>query len=116
MLKVSNSTLVSMAAELIQEDLTLTRGVGESVSFSCGGFQQCSGSYMYWYQKKETEPLKLILRFDQNRHTVHDDYGHPQKGDFSAMKTQTGCELKINKVKVDHSASYYCNCWSHSDK
>ncbi|RVE61281.1 hypothetical protein OJAV_G00169630 [Oryzias javanicus] len=39
------SALVSMAAELIQGDLTLTRGVGETVSFSCGGFQQCSGDY-----------------------------------------------------------------------
>uniref|UniRef100_A0A3P9JD83 Ig-like domain-containing protein n=1 Tax=Oryzias latipes TaxID=8090 RepID=A0A3P9JD83_ORYLA len=95
-------------AELIQEDLTLIRGVGESVSFSCGGTQPCSGSYIYWYQKKNTETFKPILRFDQNSRVAYDGYGHPQKDDFSALKTQTGCELKINKVKVDHSASYYC--------
>uniref|UniRef100_H2LR08 Ig-like domain-containing protein n=1 Tax=Oryzias latipes TaxID=8090 RepID=H2LR08_ORYLA len=54
--------------------------------------------------------------FDQNSRVAYDGYGHPQKDDFSALKTQTGCELKINKVKVDHSASYYCICWSHSEK
>uniref|UniRef100_A0A3P9L4D7 Ig-like domain-containing protein n=1 Tax=Oryzias latipes TaxID=8090 RepID=A0A3P9L4D7_ORYLA len=99
-----------MAAELSQEDLTLIRGVGESVSFSCGGTQPCSGSYIYWYQKKNTETFKPILRYDQNSRVAYDGYGHPQKDDFSALKTQTGCELKINKVKVDHSASYYCIC------
>ncbi|KAI3374134.1 hypothetical protein L3Q82_005999 [Scortum barcoo] len=45
------SALVAMAAELIQEDLTLTRRVGQKVSFSCGT-DQCSGSYVYWYQKE----------------------------------------------------------------
>ncbi|XP_004078829.1 immunoglobulin lambda-1 light chain [Oryzias latipes] len=109
------SALVAMAAELSQEDLTLIRAVGESVSFSCGGTQPCSGSYIYWYQKKNTETFKPILRFDQNSRVAYDGYGHPQKDDFSALKTQTGCELKINKVKVDHSASYYCICWSHRD-
>ncbi|KAI3375167.1 hypothetical protein L3Q82_021072, partial [Scortum barcoo] len=41
------SALVAMAAELIQEDLTLTRRVGQNVSFSCGRTDQCSGSYVY---------------------------------------------------------------------
>ncbi|XP_024124691.1 immunoglobulin lambda-1 light chain [Oryzias melastigma] len=107
------SALVTMAAELIQEDLTLTRRVGQSVSFSCGGTQECDDSYRYrvWYQKKETETFKPILRVYESDGRTYKDYGHPQEDDFSAGKTQTGCELKINKVKVDHSASYYCSCW-----
>ncbi|XP_070830086.1 zinc finger protein 665-like [Chaetodon trifascialis] len=43
------SALAAMAAELIQSDLTLTRRVGEKVSFSCGGTDQCDYDYVYWY-------------------------------------------------------------------
>uniref|UniRef100_A0A3B3DJ98 Ig-like domain-containing protein n=1 Tax=Oryzias melastigma TaxID=30732 RepID=A0A3B3DJ98_ORYME len=111
-----SAALVTMAAELIQEDLTLTRRVGQSVSFSCGGTQGCSGSYIYWYQKKENETFRRILVFYESSGNTYKGYGHPQKDDFTAGKTQTEYELKINKVKVDHSASYYCSCWSHSEK
>ncbi|XP_023821471.1 immunoglobulin lambda-1 light chain-like [Oryzias latipes] len=108
------SALVAMAAELIQEDLTLTRRVGESVSFSCGGIQECESDYLRWFQKKETETFKVILDIDKRNGQLDKSYNHPQKDDFTAEKTQSGCELKINKVKVDHSASYYCSCWISS--
>uniref|UniRef100_A0A3P9HYQ7 Ig-like domain-containing protein n=1 Tax=Oryzias latipes TaxID=8090 RepID=A0A3P9HYQ7_ORYLA len=98
-----------MAAELIQEDLTLTRRVGESVSFSCET-QPCN--YIYWVQKKERETLRVVLEFSESNAKIYKSNDHPQKDDFTAEKTQSGCELKINQVKVDHSASYYCSCRS----
>ncbi|MEQ2235151.1 hypothetical protein ILYODFUR_038704, partial [Ilyodon furcidens] len=103
--------LAAMATQLIQDHLTLTRREGQSVSFSCGGTDQCGGDYVYWYQKKETETFKLILRFDTSNSNIRNDYNHPQKDDFSASNTQNGCELKINQVMLSHSASYYCSCW-----
>ncbi|KAI3374144.1 hypothetical protein L3Q82_005998 [Scortum barcoo] len=63
------SALVAMAAELIQEDLTLTRRVGQKVSFSCGT-EQCSDSYVYWYQKKDTETFTRIIRIDKTFETT----------------------------------------------
>ncbi|XP_063319041.1 uncharacterized protein LOC134617648 [Pelmatolapia mariae] len=103
------SALVTMAAEqLIQDDLTLTRRVGESVSFSCGGTDQCRDSYIRWYQKIET--FKIILRIDTKDCGIYSDYGHPQKRDFSAGNKHNGCNLKLEKVKHDHSATYYCTC------
>ncbi|KAL3989052.1 hypothetical protein ACER0C_013370 [Sarotherodon galilaeus] len=103
------SALVTMAAEqLIQDDLTLTRRVGESVSFRCGGTEQCSSS-VYWYQKKEKETFRVILYIDKSSGYIEKGYGHPQKDDFSAVNKQNGCELKIEKVKLDHSATYYCS-------
>ncbi|XP_076732835.1 immunoglobulin lambda-1 light chain-like [Maylandia zebra] len=111
------SALVTMAAEqLIQEDLTLTRRVGQSVSFSCGGTEQCADSYRYWYQKKEKETFKVILRIYTNDGSVYSDYGHPQKNDFSAEMNQNIFELKIEKVKLDHSATYYCNCLKSTNR
>ncbi|XP_076601691.1 immunoglobulin lambda-1 light chain-like [Chaetodon auriga] len=106
------SALAVMAAELIQDDLTLTRRVGEKVSFSCGGTQQCDGSYDYvfWYQKKDTETFRRILRVDRSNGRVYSGYNHPQKDDFSAVNKQNGCELQIQKAKLLHSASYYCSC------
>ncbi|XP_044075718.1 immunoglobulin lambda-1 light chain-like [Siniperca chuatsi] len=105
------SALVAMAAELIQDDLTLTRRVGEAVSFSCGGTDQCDDSYDYvfWYQKKET--FTVILDIARSSGAIDSGYNHPQKDDFSAVNKQNGWELEIKKVKLSHSASYYCSCW-----
>ncbi|XP_070701683.1 immunoglobulin lambda-1 light chain-like [Pempheris klunzingeri] len=105
-----STALVAMAAELIQDDLTLTRRVGEEVSFSCGGTDQCDSSAVFWYQKTDTGTFTVILRIDKNNGEVYSGYNHPQEDDFSAVKKQKGCELQIQRVNVSHSASYYCSC------
>ncbi|XP_074505994.1 immunoglobulin lambda-1 light chain-like [Sebastes fasciatus] len=104
------SALVAMAAELIQDDLTLTRRVGGNVSFSCRGTNQCGGNYVFWYQKRDTETFTLILDIHKTNGGIDSRYNHPQKDDFSAVNKQNGCELEIQKVKLSHSASYYCSC------
>ncbi|KAL3989060.1 hypothetical protein ACER0C_013378 [Sarotherodon galilaeus] len=105
------SALVTMVAgQLIQEDLTLTRRVGENVSFSCGGIQQCVGTYAYWYQKKENETFKAVLQIYKSDCRLSTRYNHPHKDDFSVEEKQNGCEFRIEKVKIDHSATYYCTC------
>ncbi|XP_029380785.1 immunoglobulin lambda-1 light chain-like [Echeneis naucrates] len=103
------SAMVATAAEeLIQDQLSLTRRVGQSASFTCEQTQRCS-SYVYWYQKKEI--FTLILNINQRSGAVNKGFNHPQEDDFSAVNIQNGCELKIDKVKLSHSASYYCSCW-----
>uniref|UniRef100_A0A3B5PWV5 Ig-like domain-containing protein n=1 Tax=Xiphophorus maculatus TaxID=8083 RepID=A0A3B5PWV5_XIPMA len=82
---------------------------GQSVSFSCGGTDQC-GSWIYWYQKKETETFRAILYISSGGSPTK-PYNHPQQDDFSAERDRSSSSLKINKVKLDHSASYYCGCW-----
>ncbi|XP_047445351.1 immunoglobulin lambda-1 light chain-like [Mugil cephalus] len=105
------SALVAMAADLTQDQLTLTKRVGQTVSFRCEGTGQCSISFIFWYQKKETETFRLILRIDKSNGIINKGYKHPQENDFSAVNKQNSWELEIKKVKVDHSASYYCSCW-----
>ncbi|XP_039462988.1 uncharacterized protein LOC120436291 [Oreochromis aureus] len=109
--------LVTMAAELMQKDLTLTATPGKKVSFSCGT-AQCSGSYVHWYQKKDDDKFRVILHINVRTGEVDSDYNHAQKKDFSAVKNENSCELEINAVSLVHSAIYYCCCAqsSHSDK
>uniref|UniRef100_A0A3Q2ZQK2 Immunoglobulin domain-containing protein n=1 Tax=Kryptolebias marmoratus TaxID=37003 RepID=A0A3Q2ZQK2_KRYMA len=109
-----SAALVAMAAELVQDEGTLTRTAGDTVSFSCGGTDQC-GSYVFWYQKTEIETFRLILYVYGSGCSTQKGYNHPQEKDFSAEKTQKGCELKIDQVKVDHSASYYCGFSTWTD-
>ncbi|XP_059201226.1 immunoglobulin lambda-1 light chain-like [Centropristis striata] len=102
------SALAAMATQLLQEDLTWTRRVGERVSFSCQGTEQCV-SYVYWYQKRDTETFTLIL-FIRDDGRIVKGFNHPQEDDFSAVNKQNGCELQIQSVKLNHSATYYCSC------
>uniref|UniRef100_A0A3Q1JBD2 Ig-like domain-containing protein n=1 Tax=Anabas testudineus TaxID=64144 RepID=A0A3Q1JBD2_ANATE len=99
--------LVSMAAELVQDQLSVTRRVGETVSISCTGVDDCDNNYIYWYQKKET--FTLILGVNRYKGNVNSEFNHPQKKDFSAVRKQNGCELVIIKISPSHSASYYCS-------
>ncbi|XP_050926192.1 immunoglobulin lambda-1 light chain [Lates calcarifer] len=110
------SALVAMAADLVQDQLSLTRRVGQSVSFSCGGTEGCYNSYIVWYQKNDTETFKAILLFDASSGNVHKPYNHPQQDDFTAENKENGCELKIETVQVSHSASYYCLCLKSADR
>ncbi|XP_042285198.1 uncharacterized protein LOC121908930 [Thunnus maccoyii] len=104
------SALVAMAAELIQDDLTLTRRAGEKVSFSCGT-DQCSTNYLYWLQKKDKETFTAILHIDKSKGDItKSHYNHPQKDDFSAVYKQNSSELQIQTVQLSHSATYYCHC------
>uniref|UniRef100_A0A7N8XUN7 Ig-like domain-containing protein n=1 Tax=Mastacembelus armatus TaxID=205130 RepID=A0A7N8XUN7_9TELE len=113
-------SLVVMAAELIQDQLSLTRRAGQNVSFSCAGTHQCNSDYVYWYQKKVTETFIVILNINRRNCQVNSGYNHPQKHEFAVVKNkENGCELQIHKVKPSHAATYYCSCWksgSHSEK
>uniref|UniRef100_A0A3B4U5D5 Ig-like domain-containing protein n=1 Tax=Seriola dumerili TaxID=41447 RepID=A0A3B4U5D5_SERDU len=82
---------------------------GSPFSFSCGGTDQCGKKQVYWYQKTETDPHRVILHVDMSDGTVNSRYSHPQKDDFSASRKTDGCELVITKVQLSHSASYYCS-------
>ncbi|XP_062413724.1 immunoglobulin lambda-1 light chain-like [Pungitius pungitius] len=104
------SALVAMAAQLTQEDLTLTRRVGGKVSFSCRGTEQCNSYYVFWYQKRDTETFTRILRINKRNGDTYKGYNHPQKDDFTAVN-KDGWDLEIQKVKPSHSASYYCSCY-----
>ncbi|XP_047445314.1 uncharacterized protein LOC125010607 [Mugil cephalus] len=103
------SALVAMAADLTQDQLTLTKRVGQAATIRCGS-DPCSNS-VYWYQKieRETETFKLIFYITKGG-KIESGFNHPQKDDFSAAYNQNICELKIEKVKDEHSASYYCTC------
>ncbi|MEQ2192987.1 hypothetical protein XENOCAPTIV_021097, partial [Xenoophorus captivus] len=112
------SALAAMAKHLSQDDLTFTKRVGHTVSFSCGGTDQCGSNVVTWYQKKETDTFRPILYITSGGSTSK-PFNHPQENDFIAERNQDNCELKINLVKLDHSASYYCSCrksGTHSEK
>ncbi|KAG8003812.1 hypothetical protein GBF38_007793 [Nibea albiflora] len=90
------SALVATAAELTQDDLTLTRRVGEEVSFSCGQTHQCDYSYVLWFQKKET--FSGILAINMNDGKINSNENHPQKDDFSAERKQNVNEQVVKPV------------------
>ncbi|CAB1426545.1 unnamed protein product [Pleuronectes platessa] len=105
------SALVATAAELTQDQLSLTATIGGEASFSCGGTDQ--SYYIFWFQKKDTGTFKQILVLI--RGNVYNEFNHPQKDDFTAKRQQNSCELKIKKVKPSHAATYYCACSDYDE-
>ncbi|XP_073347390.1 immunoglobulin lambda-1 light chain-like [Pagrus major] len=103
------SALVAMAAQLIQDQLSLTRRVGGNVSFRCRSDKCDNNDHLYWYQKKDT--FRLVLDVDRRSCKIDERFDHPQKDDFSVVNKTNGCELEIQTVKLLHSATYYCGCW-----
>ncbi|XP_031685300.1 uncharacterized protein LOC109894860 [Oncorhynchus kisutch] len=103
--------LMAVAGQKLDQEISWTKKKGEVVSFSCKNNDQC-GTYVFWYQKKEGEPFTLILDIEKDNCAVDASYNHPQKDDFSATSMNNNCELKIQSVKVSHSATYYCACWN----
>ncbi|KAG7222315.1 hypothetical protein INR49_016379, partial [Caranx melampygus] len=84
------SALVAMAAELVQDQLSLTRRVGEPVSFSCEGTELCDyNGYVGWFQKKET--FTVILKIHRQSGQIEVNLFHPEKDDFTAVNKQNGC-------------------------
>ncbi|XP_059914019.1 uncharacterized protein LOC132462482 [Gadus macrocephalus] len=104
--------VVAMAAELTQDQVSWTRREGETVSFRCTDTDQCTGSYIFWYQKKESETFTLILDIGKSNGALDKKYNHPQKDDFSSVLKENSWELSLQKVKASHSATYYCSCWT----
>ncbi|XP_038869822.1 immunoglobulin lambda-1 light chain-like [Salvelinus namaycush] len=100
---------LSVAGQKLNQEISWTRTQGQAVSFSCKDNDKCT-TYVYWYQKKDGEPFTLILNIRKGNCAVDARYNHPQKDDFSSVRNNR-CDLKIQSVKVSHSATYYCACW-----
>ncbi|XP_037837922.1 immunoglobulin lambda-1 light chain-like isoform X2 [Kryptolebias marmoratus] len=102
------SALVAMAAELVQDKVTLTSMEGRTVSIGCKGFEICNTNFVYWYQKKDSN-LVVLIRVDRSGEKKTSHFSHPQKGSFSDM-VQDGVSLVIKDITAAHSATYYCVC------
>ncbi|KAK0156119.1 Immunoglobulin lambda-1 light chain [Merluccius polli] len=102
--------VVAMAAELTQDQVSWSRREGTAVSFRCTNTDQCSSAYIYWYQKKETETFTMILAIRKSDGNLGKGFNHPQQDDFSSVLKENSYELLLQRVKVSHSATYYCSC------
>ncbi|KAK0156121.1 Immunoglobulin lambda-1 light chain [Merluccius polli] len=100
------TAVVAMAAELTQDQVSWSRREGRAVSFRCTNTDQC-GTYIRWYQKKETETFTLILDIDKSNGKLDKGYNHPQKDDFSSVMKENSCELSLQRPTEVYVAGYF---------
>lgn len=92
----------------LQQKISLTKAVEKLAIIDCQ-LQVSCWNYIHWYQQKDGETLKRILYADINDgSTKGNDAGDEFK---SEKKGSNHFALKINKLKKEHSAMYYCACW-----
>lgn len=103
----------AQSAEKLQQKLFVTKPAAKLALIECKFSESCR-SYVHWYQKKEGE-IKRILFVDINDGTPKTSPG------FEYLKSdRNGAQsflLKIPELKPEHSATYYCACWTgyHSE-
>ncbi|TWW53398.1 hypothetical protein D4764_0157210 [Takifugu flavidus] len=90
------SGLVVIETQLTQDQISVTRRAGENASISCGGINYC-GSYVYWYQKKESGTFERLLDIDKSNGKIT-RYSHAEKDDFSARIQQNKYAALVQPV------------------
>ncbi|XP_029930671.1 uncharacterized protein LOC115375422 [Myripristis murdjan] len=98
---------VAMAAQLHQEQVSLTSRTKERVSITCKGTEQCSYDFVYWYQKNETETFKLILLIDVSDGAVHKGYNHPEEDDFSVKGRRSSSQVFVTALFTVGGSDYW---------
>uniref|UniRef100_A0A672YKS1 Ig-like domain-containing protein n=1 Tax=Sphaeramia orbicularis TaxID=375764 RepID=A0A672YKS1_9TELE len=73
--------------------------------------KQCDEKKLYWFQKKHGQPFEMILQYNLESEKSKNRNDHPDKDDFSILKTDSGINLIIATTKAAHSATYYCACY-----
>uniref|UniRef100_A0A8C1WB11 Ig-like domain-containing protein n=1 Tax=Cyprinus carpio TaxID=7962 RepID=A0A8C1WB11_CYPCA len=95
----------------LQQKISLTKAVEKLAIIDCQ-LQVSCWNYIHWYQQKDGETLKRILYADINDgSTKGNDAGDEFK---SEKKGSNHFALKINKLKKEHLAMYYCACWDYN--
>lgn len=89
---------------LAQSPASLAVSLGQSVTISCKSSRSVNKfgiNLMHWYQKKQGEPLKLLI-YDEGIRAS----GIPAR--FSGNEASLNFTLTINTVEIDDAATYHC--------
>ncbi|KAG9461936.1 hypothetical protein GDO78_015356 [Eleutherodactylus coqui] len=116
-------TLVSIGTYCAAQ-ITLTQSPSESVSpggtvkMSCTASGiSISGYYVFWYQQKEGNPPRYLLRYNSDSNK-HQGTGVPDRLSGSRDDSKNTAYLTIKGVLTEDEAYYYCAVYKdgkHSD-
>uniref|UniRef100_A0A673JGQ3 Ig-like domain-containing protein n=1 Tax=Sinocyclocheilus rhinocerous TaxID=307959 RepID=A0A673JGQ3_9TELE len=88
-----------------EEDKSIIRKNGESVTLRCSYDTSSNNILLYWYRQYTNQEPEYLLYEGARSYSGADDI---QDRRFQSTTSQTSTELTIKSVTLSDSALYYC--------
>lgn len=97
--------------QLEQPEISITKAIGESAQIACKVSADLGGTDIHWYRQKENQQFDYLIHVRQNYNQRPLD-GINKKIEVTKDSKTSTSTLKVNFLKKEDEAFYYCAVWT----
>lgn len=105
------SLLAVGLGQLEQPEISVTKAIGESAQIACKVPPDLGDTDIHWYRQKENQQFDYLIHVRQNYNQRPLD-GINKKIEVSKDSQTSTSTLKVNFLKKEDEAFYYCAVWT----
>lgn len=97
--------------QLEQSEMSVTKAIGESAQIACKIPPDHRDTDIHWYRQRENQQFDYLINVRQNYNQRPLD-GISKKIEASKDRQTSTSTLKVNFLKKEDEAFYYCAIWT----